>query len=119
EFASYGAENTRAARVLLRVNEHQGIAIKAYITAVIAPRGLLATYDHAAHHIARLDVPAGHGFLDAGDNHITQAGVAPTRAAQYLNAHTFLGAGVIRVIEVCVHLNHDQPSFPTTRTSTL
>src|SRR5437870_1229342 len=74
KLAGHGAENTRAARILLRVNEHEGIAIKTDVTAVVSPRGFLATHNDAAHHIAWFYVPARHGLLDACDNDVAQAG---------------------------------------------
>src|ERR1700676_1275725 len=82
QFAGHGPEDAGAARVLLGVDQHQGVAIKADVTAVVAPRRLLAADDHALDDLAGLHAAAGNGLLDAGDDDVAEAGVASPRAAQ-------------------------------------
>src|SRR5690606_8158033 len=40
---------------------------------------------------------------------VTDRGILPLRAAQHLDAHDTTRAGIIRDVEVCLHLNHDWP----------
>src|SRR5262249_3703968 len=106
QLASNGAEDTRAARVLiLLVQDHHRVAVEADIAAVITPRGLLAAHNHSLDDLARLDVPAGNRFLHAGDDEISQSRIAPPRAAEHLDAHAFLGPSIVRHVQVCIHLN--------------
>src|SRR5579884_1030576 len=107
QLAGHSAEDARAARVLLGVDDDHCIAVKTNVAAVIAARRLLAANDNAADHVAGLNLAAGIGLLDAGDNHIAQACIAPPGAAQHLDAHALLGTGVVGHIQVCIHLNHD------------
>src|SRR5262249_2768389 len=69
------AEDARAARVVLGVDQHHGVAVETDVTAVVAPRRLLRPHDHAAHHVARLDFAAGDRLLHRGDDDVTQKGV--------------------------------------------
>src|SRR5262249_6343104 len=100
------AEDACAAGVLLVVDQHQGVAVEADVAAVVAARRVLAADHHALDDIAGLDVAAGDGLLDAGDDDVAQPGVATPRAAEHLDAHHLLGAGVIRDVEVGILLNH-------------
>src|SRR6185312_7376462 len=61
------------------------------------------------HHIALLDAPARNGFLDRHHDHVAHGSVFPLRPAQHLDAHDTTCAGIIRHVEVCLHLNHDWP----------
>src|SRR6516225_6995521 len=83
-----------ALRVLFLVDDDHGVAVEADVRAVVAPRRPLGPHDHAADHVARLDVAAGDRLLDRGDDDVTDAGVALAAAAQHLDAHALLGAGV-------------------------
>src|SRR5208282_5727890 len=73
ELASHGAEDAGAARVLLVVDEHQGIAVEAHVAAVVAARRLAGADDDPLDHVAGLDVAAGDRLLDAGHDDVTQA----------------------------------------------
>src|SRR5438105_4961584 len=59
QLAGHGAEDARAARVLLVVDQHQGVAVEADVAAVVAARRLLEADDDALDDVARLDVAAG------------------------------------------------------------
>src|SRR5207302_3103675 len=88
QFAGHRPEDARAARVFIfLVEQHQGVAVEADVAAVLAARRLADADDHALDHLARLDVAAGDRLLDAGDDHVAQARVAPAGAAQHLDAH--------------------------------
>src|SRR6266545_1245472 len=101
QLTGHRAEDTRAARVFVfLVQQHHRIAVEADVTAVLAPRCLLDPDDHALDHITGFDVPAGDGLLDTGDDDIAQAGIASPCSSQHLDAHAFLGAGVVGHIQV-------------------
>src|SRR5262249_32121307 len=46
-----------------------------------------------------------------GDDDVADAGVATPRPAQHLDAHALLGAGIVRDVEIRIHLNHGVPAF--------
>src|SRR5262249_47771038 len=106
QLAGDGAEDARAARVLLGIDDDHGVAVKADVAAVVALGRLARADDHALDHVDRLVVSTGQGLLHAGHDDIAQAGITPPGAAQHLDAHAFLGAGVVRDVEVGVLLNH-------------
>src|SRR5205823_6149899 len=86
QFPGHRSEDARAARVFVfLVNQHQGVAVELDVTAVIAPRRLLEADDDTLDDVAGLDIAARDGLLDAGDNHIAEAGVAASRAAEHLD----------------------------------
>ena len=51
--------------------------------------------------------PPGIAFLTLAMIMSPRPGVAPPGAAQHLDAHAFLGAGVVGHVQVRIHLNHD------------
>ena len=87
-------------------------ALRSNLTYEPSPRRVwlrVRTID-AADDVARLDVAAGRGLLDAGDDRVADAGGAPLvargAAAEHLDAHHFLGAGVVGHVEPRLHLDH-------------
>src|SRR5690606_28305499 len=78
--------------------------------AAIGTADVLGRADHdRLHHIALLHAAARNGFLDRDDDDVADRGILPLRAAQHLDAHDTTGAGIVRDVEVCLHLNHDWP----------
>src|SRR5262245_39742844 len=60
------AEDARPFRVIVfLVEDHQGVAVKTDVTAVVAARRLFDPHDHGLDHVARLDVAAGNRFFHA------------------------------------------------------
>src|SRR5262245_62136406 len=94
QFASNGAENARATRLFLVVDQDHGIAVEANVAAILPSGGPANTHDHAFDHITRLHFTAGNGLLHTGHDDIAQSGVALAAAAQNFDAHTFFGPGV-------------------------
>src|SRR5260370_22422668 len=68
QLTRHRAENARAARVLLGVDQHEGIAVEPDVAAVLATGGFLRPHDHALDHLAGLDFAARNRLLDAGDD---------------------------------------------------
>src|SRR4029078_3627224 len=56
QLAGPGAEETRAARVVLLVDHDRRVLVEADVGAVAAERGLLGPHDDAANDLALLDV---------------------------------------------------------------
>src|SRR5262249_31439934 len=59
------------------------------------------------HHLALLHAPARNRLLDRDDDHVADRGVALLGAAEHLDAHDPTRAGIIRHVEVGLHLDHD------------
>src|SRR3546814_7203145 len=69
-----------------------------------------------AHHdgvvdLALLDLAARDRILDRHLDDVADAGVAALGAAEHLDAHHFLGAGVVSHVEVALHLDHGSASL--------
>src|SRR5262249_16487982 len=111
QLAGYCAEDARAARVLFCVKNYHRIAVKPHVAAVFTPLGLFGANYHARNHIARLHFAAGDSLLNARLDHIADAGIASPAAAEHFNAHALLGAGIIRDVQIRIHLNQRPPSF--------
>ena len=90
-----------------------GVAVELDVRAVDAPGRVADADDDASDHVAGLDVAAGAGLLDAGDDDVAEAGHAPLvvrgAAAEDLEAHDFLGPGVVGHVEPSLHLDHGTP----------
>src|SRR5947208_1145927 len=97
QLAGDGAEDAGAAGFVVVVDQDDGVAVEPDIRAV-DPAGRVADPDHdATDDVARLDLAAGGGLLDAGDDHVAQPGGPPLvvggTPAEDLEAHDFLGPG--------------------------
>src|SRR3954469_14898235 len=75
------AEDARAARVVLRVDDHRGVLVEGDVGAVLAPELLLGAHDDGLDDLALLDRALRVGLLDRGRDDVADAGVAPARAA--------------------------------------
>jgi len=69
-----GAEDARAARIALVVDEHRSVLVEADVAAVGAAEFLVRAHDHRAHHVTLLDRGVGDRLLDAGDDDVAHAG---------------------------------------------
>src|SRR5262249_31064899 len=103
-------EDAGSARVFLIVDQDNRVAVKLHVRAITAPGRIPDANDDAADDVARLDITSGRGFLHAGDDDVSQPGGAPFvprgAAAQDLEAHHFLGPGVVGDVESRLHLDH-------------
>src|SRR5262245_13552767 len=110
ELAGDGPEHAGAARVELVVQQHHRVPVEPHVGAVVAAGGLLRPDDNRLDHVPGLHVPARDGLLDAGDDDVPQPRIPAPRAAQHLDAHALLGAGIVGHIDVRIHLDHVSPS---------
>src|SRR6185437_8736113 len=61
---------------------------------------------HGLEHFALLHAAARNRFLHRHHDDVADIGIAPMAAAQHLDAHDALGAGIVGDIELGGHLNH-------------
>src|SRR5579883_3113933 len=99
-------EDARADRLALLVDEHGGIAVEADGAAVGAADLLGGAHDHRLMHIALLDAPARDRLLDRDDDDVAHRRGLAVRAAQHLDALDTARAGIVRNIEIGLHLDH-------------
>src|SRR5262249_59853526 len=77
---------------------------------VVPAGGFPQAHDHSLDCLPRLDIAAGDRLFDAGNDDVAQAGITAARSPEHLDAHAFLGTGVVGNIQVRIHLNHYKPS---------
>src|SRR3954469_14027085 len=66
QLAGHRAEDARAPRVVLRVDEHGGVLVEGDVGAVVSPELLAGANDDGRDDLALLDRPLGVGLLDRG-----------------------------------------------------
>src|SRR5438552_2371121 len=96
------AEDARAARLLLVVDQHRGVLVEADVAAVRPPLLLLGPDDDAFDDVALLYSRTRDGVLHRGDEDVADRRVPPLGAAQHLDAEHLLGAAVV---------GHPEPRF--------
>src|SRR3954470_9049044 len=114
QLAGDGAEDARAARVVLRVDDHGRVLVEGDVRAVLAPELLLRAHDDGLDDLALLDRALRVGLLDGGGDDVADAGVAPARAALGADAEDLALAGVVGALQPRLVLDH----FARSRTST-
>src|SRR5919108_1233945 len=114
QLAGDGAEDARAARVVLRVDDHRGVLVEGDVRAVIAPELLLRAHDDGLDDLALLDRALGVGLLHRGGDDVADAGVAAPGSALDADAEDLPRAGVVGDLEPRLVLDH----FARSRTST-
>src|ERR1700722_2726664 len=92
QLARHGAEDARADRLVLVVDQHGGVAVEADGAAVGAADGLGGAHDHRLVHVAFLHPAARDGFFDRDHDDIAHGGPAAHRATQHLDALHAAGA---------------------------
>src|SRR5690606_29086985 len=106
KFARNRSEDTGTDRLFLVVDEDRCVVVEADDAAISATDVLGGAHDNRLHHVARLHAAARDGFLDRNDDDVADGSILPLGAAQHLDAHDTTSAGIIRDVEVCLHLNH-------------
>src|SRR5829696_2981132 len=89
------AEDARAARSVLGVDDHGRVLVERDVGAVLAPELLLRAHDDGLDDLALLDRPLRVGGLDRGDDDVAHGGVAPPGAAHDADAEDLAGARVV------------------------
>src|SRR5918993_1504648 len=106
ELAAHRAEDARAARGQVVLDEDGRVLVEADVAAVGAPLLLLGAHDDALDDVALLDAGAGDGVLDGRHEDVADRGVAAARAAEHLDHEDLLGAAVVSDAEARFLLDH-------------
>src|SRR5918996_3138944 len=106
QLAADRAEDARAPRVLLLVDDHGRVLVEADVGAVGAALLLLDADDHRLDDLALLDGATGDGVLHGGDDDVADRGVAPPGAAEHADAEDLLGTRVVRDLQPRLLLDH-------------
>src|SRR3954469_13569144 len=115
QLAGHRAEDARAPRVVLRVDDHGGVLVEGDVRAVLAPELLLRAHDDGLDDLALLDGALRVGLLDGRRDDVADAGVAPARAALDADAQDLARAGVVGDLEARLVLDHRARSRISTR----
>src|SRR5262249_25121326 len=106
QFAADRAEDAGTTGVVVRLDDHRRVLVELDVAAIGEP-ALLDGADHdCLDAVTPLDVAAGNGVLDGGDDDVTDAGVTSRRAAEHPDAQDLLGAGVVGDLQPRFLLNH-------------
>src|SRR5439155_21567716 len=76
ELARDRPEDTRPDWILVRLDEHDGVAVEADVRPVLAPDLFHGSDHHRAGHLALLHGPVGRRFLHAHDHAVPPGRVA-------------------------------------------
>src|SRR5436190_5640631 len=115
QLAGHRAEDARAARVVLGVDDHGGVLVEGDVGAVLAPELLLRAHDDGLDHLALADGPLRVGGLHRGGDHVAYARVAPARAALDPDAEDLARPGVVGDLQARLVLDHFARSRISTR----
>src|SRR3984885_6690507 len=115
QLAADGPEDAGPARLLLVIDENGCVLVEADVAAVRPPLLLLGPHDDALDDVALLHGGTGDGVLDRGHEHVTDAGVAPTRPAEHADAEHLARAGVVGDPEPGFLLDHRARSSTSVR----
>src|SRR5437867_9241698 len=115
QLAGDRAEDARAARVVLGVDDHRRVLVEGDVRAVLAAEGLLRAHDDGLDDLALLDRALRVGLLDGGGDDVADPRVAPARAALHADAEDLAGARVVSDLEARLVLDHLARSRISTR----
>src|SRR5688572_5196422 len=106
QLARHRPEDARADRLELGGQQHRRVRVELDQRAVVAAHALGGAHDHGVVDLAFLHSPARRRVLDAHLDDVADAGIAPLRAAQHLDALDPAGAGVVGHVQYGLHLYH-------------
>src|SRR5579863_4046677 len=109
QLARHRAEDARADRLHLRIDQHRGIAVETDDRTVGALDVFRDAHDDGLHHVALLHAAARYRLLHRNDDDVADGGVFALRTAQHLDAHDAARAGIVRHIKIALHLDHGLP----------
>src|SRR3954464_15093277 len=100
QFADDRTEDSGADRLLVVVDEDGRVRIEADRRSVRTVDVLGGSDDDRLVDVALLDAAPRRRFLDGDDDDVADAGEAPLRAAQHLDALDSFGAAIVGDLEV-------------------
>src|SRR5512132_1590132 len=106
ELACHRTEDTRAAGVVLGVDQHRCVLVEGDVGAVVAAELLLGPDDDRLDHLALTDAAVGDRLLDGPHDHVADTRVAAPGAAGHADAEDLAGTGVVGDLEARFLLNH-------------
>src|SRR4051794_17161572 len=115
QLARHRAEDARAARVVLGVDDHRGVLVEGDVGAVLAPERLLGAHDDRLDDIALLDRAVRVGLLDRGHDDVPHARVATARAAHDADGQDLTCARVVGHAQPGLVLDHRARSRTSSR----
>src|SRR3954453_12619500 len=115
QLAGHRPEDARAARVVLRVDDHGSVLVEGDVRAVVAPELLAGADDDGLDDLALLDGPVRDRLLDRGDDDVAHARVAAARAAHHADREDLARAGVVGHAQTGLVLDHLARSSTSTR----
>src|SRR5690554_2443977 len=107
QLAAHRAEDARATRLAVVLEDHGGVLVELDVRAVRAAALLAGTHDDRLDDVALLDVAPGDGVLDGGDDDVADSRVAAPRATENTDAKDLLGTGVVGDAKPRLLLDHE------------
>src|SRR5579864_4764519 len=106
QFARHWTEDAGPDRLVLRRDEHRGVAVEADRRAVRTADRIGGAHDHSLVHIALFDAATRDRVLHRHDNDVADGRGTPLAAAQHLDALDAARTGIVGHIEIGLHLDH-------------
>src|SRR3954469_1484986 len=100
------AEDARAAGLAVGLEDHCGVLVELDVRTVRTAALLAGAHDDSLDDVALLDVAAGDGVLDGGDDDVTDACVTTARTTENTDAQDLLGTSVVSDTKPRLLLNH-------------
>src|SRR6185295_4652206 len=106
ELARHGTEDAGRAGLARVVDQHGGVLVEADVGPVLAAGFLGGPHDHRPGHVALLDLAGRDRVLHRHHYDVSQAGIAPARAAEHADHQGPTGPGIVRDLEYRFLLYH-------------
>src|SRR5262249_28234422 len=107
QLARYRPKDTRANRFHLGRDQHRRVAVETNDRTVRTLDVLRDTDHDRLHHVALFYAATRNCLFHRYDDDIADRGVFTLGAAKHLDAHDAARTGIVRHIEVGLHLDHD------------
>jgi len=107
QLAAHRAEDARATGLPVVLEDHCGVLVELDVRTVRTAALLAGAHDDSLDDVALLDVAAGDGVLDGGDDDVTDACVATAGAAEHTDAKDLLGTSVVGDTKSRLLLDHE------------
>src|SRR4029450_8668271 len=97
----------------LRFDQQRRVAAEANDGAIGTFDILRDSHHHRLHDLALLHAAARYGLFHGHADHVADRRIFALRATEHLDAHDTARAGIVRHVEIGLHLDHDAASpFP-------
>src|SRR4029450_9704288 len=113
KLARHRSEDASTYRFHLRVDQHRRVAVEANDGAIGTFDILRDSHHHRLHDLALLHASARYGLFHGHDDHVADRGIFALRSTEHLDAHDTARAGIVRHVEIGLHLYHGAASSLT------